>query len=180
MKVYEWNIAITRRPNLLFPVSKLNSRSKQINTRCKEQTLAHRSVVDSTRNSPWTNVSSADSRRREASALLRVEERILQELGDHPRITRSVASLLLLRSRKCWVFLVFRYLGPSRDPDARGLLFEEASHGDLQRYLDDPKSRINHKLRLRWRAGNWDRRYNRAGGKNGRVYAWYWAMCGSI
>ena len=29
-------------------------------------------------------------------------------------------------------------------------MFEEASHGDLQRYLDDPNSLIDNELRLKW------------------------------
>ena len=45
---------------------------------------------------------------------------------------------------------LLRYLGVSEDPDARGLLFGEASHGDLQTYLDNLTNPVDHQLRKKW------------------------------
>ncbi|KAJ5259551.1 hypothetical protein N7478_012532 [Penicillium angulare] len=57
-----------------------------------------------------------------------VEEQLLNILGTHPRIVR--------------------YLGPSLYP--RGLLFEEASDGNLQTYIDQHNDSIDLHLRIKW------------------------------
>lgn len=60
--------------------------------------------------------------------MLSVERQILEVLGHHERITN--------------------YLGPSHEPN--GLLFMEASHGDLQQHLDDYFPTIDLNVHLRW------------------------------
>ncbi|KAB8259939.1 kinase-like domain-containing protein [Aspergillus pseudonomiae] len=57
-----------------------------------------------------------------------VEKRILDILGAHPRI--------------------IRYIGVLEEP--RGLLFGEASDGDLQTYIDQYHDNIDECLRLKW------------------------------
>ncbi|KAJ5165547.1 uncharacterized protein N7500_007377 [Penicillium coprophilum] len=57
-----------------------------------------------------------------------VEERLLNILGAHPRI--------------------IRYIGISEEP--RGLLFGEASDGNLQTYIDQHNNTIDLCLRLKW------------------------------
>jgi len=57
-----------------------------------------------------------------------VERQILEILGKHPRITE--------------------FLGVS--PDTRGLYFKEASHGNLQTYIDENNATIDKSLRLKW------------------------------
>ncbi|KAJ5925839.1 hypothetical protein N7454_007349 [Penicillium verhagenii] len=57
-----------------------------------------------------------------------VEERILEILGAHPRVTL--------------------YIGISEEP--RGLLFREASDGNLQAYIDQHNDNIDLPLRLKW------------------------------
>ncbi|KAF2185943.1 kinase-like protein [Zopfia rhizophila CBS 207.26] len=57
-----------------------------------------------------------------------VEKHVFEILGEHPRIVK--------------------YLGESESP--KGLFLEEASHGDLQAYLDNPSNVIDHNSRIRW------------------------------
>ncbi|KAI1643249.1 kinase-like protein, partial [Daldinia loculata] len=59
------------------------------------------------------------------------EHQILEILGDHPRIVK--------------------YLGRQDKPELpSGLLFAEASHGDLQAYLNDKNDEIPPALRRKW------------------------------
>ncbi|KZF20457.1 kinase-like protein, partial [Xylona heveae TC161] len=58
----------------------------------------------------------------------KVERQLLEILGSHPRI--------------------IRYIGVSKEP--RGLLFAEASEGNLQDYIDKHNDSINLHVRLKW------------------------------
>ncbi|EXJ82318.1 serine/threonine protein kinase [Capronia epimyces CBS 606.96] len=63
---------------------------------------------------------------------LMVEQKILQSLGEHPRIVK--------------------YRGYHDDSELKGLLFLEASHGNLQNYLDqnNKNNQIDDSTRQKW------------------------------
>ncbi|KIW44397.1 uncharacterized protein PV06_02870 [Exophiala oligosperma] len=61
---------------------------------------------------------------------LLVEDKILKSLGEHPRIVK--------------------YRGYQNDSELKGLLFLEASHGDLQHYIDQNNDKIDIPMRKKW------------------------------
>ncbi|KAJ6088463.1 hypothetical protein N7486_009724 [Penicillium sp. IBT 16267x] len=86
-------------------------------------------VLKCPRYSWWhTEVSNVHPFVEDINRSFEVEERILDILGAHPRVTR--------------------FIGISEDP--RGLLFREASDGNLQAYIDRHNDNIDISLRLKW------------------------------
>ncbi|KAJ5735351.1 uncharacterized protein N7483_000476, partial [Penicillium malachiteum] len=75
-----------------------------------------------------TEATSSHSLVQNVKRSFEVEEKLLDLLGTHPRI--------------------IRYLGVSHEP--RGLLFEEATGGNLQAYIDQHHPNIDLNLRLKW------------------------------
>lgn len=76
-----------------------------------------------------------------------VEEQLLDILGMHPRIIRYASSNPSY-SVQMFINLYSRYIGVSKEP--RGLLFTEASDGNLQAYIDRHNDTIDLSLRLKW------------------------------
>ncbi|KAJ5088824.1 hypothetical protein N7456_012440 [Penicillium angulare] len=76
-----------------------------------------------------------------------VEEQLLNKLGTHPRIVRYIINPGPL-IQHTMLNILSSYLGPSIDP--RGLLFEEASDGNLKAYIDQHNDSIDLHLRLKW------------------------------
>lgn len=57
---------------------------------------------------------------------------------------------LLYTAYKILIPGVSRYMGSRDTPDIRGLLFAEASHGNLQKYIDQNNYSISLPLRMKW------------------------------
>ena len=71
-----------------------------------------------------------------------VEQQILPRLGDHPRIVKYVLSQVTIPQRKA-AHIITRYLGLQGDR----ILLGEASHGDIQTYLDShPSTSLDQRL----------------------------------
>ncbi|RHZ55478.1 hypothetical protein CDV55_103824 [Aspergillus turcosus] len=86
-------------------------------------------VVKSPRFSWWHSSTGATHKLvKDIQKSFSVEEQIYEILGEHPRIVR--------------------FLGVSQDP--RGLLFAEASGGDLQAYIDQHVGTTDPALRVKW------------------------------
>ncbi|KAE8150252.1 kinase-like domain-containing protein [Aspergillus avenaceus] len=85
-------------------------------------------VVKCPRYSWWHSATATHPFVKDIKHNFEVEERLLNILGTHPRI--------------------IRYIGISEAP--RGLLFEEASEGNLQAYIDQHNDTIDPSLRLKW------------------------------
>ena len=85
---------------------------------------------------------------KEGPDKLIIEKKILERLDDHPRI---IPWGHLLQGR-CEILIVcpFRYKEFYDFEGIRGLLFAEASHGDLQNYIDQNNHSINVPTRRKW------------------------------
>lgn len=108
--------------------------------------LAPGVIIKYPRFSWWHSKTAADKWFvRDMKRSFKVEERLLQILGPHPRIIESVSPQLLVTSDLIFI----RFGGVSDDPF--GLLFAEASDGNLQNYIDQHHASIGMSLRFKWR-----------------------------
>jgi serine/threonine protein kinase len=76
-----------------------------------------------------------------------VEKKILERLGEHPRIVKYVGARtrIAISQINCP-----RYIGFRDGPDLRGLLLIETSHGNLQNYIDQNNDSICPSTRKKW------------------------------
>jgi serine/threonine protein kinase len=77
-----------------------------------------------------------------------VEKRILERLGEHSRIVKC--DHLPSHNGQYSDTGISRYRGFRDTPDLRGLLLAEASHSDLQNYIDQNNDPIGLPLRQKW------------------------------
>lgn len=91
----------------------------------------------------WSENPNHQKLEKEMERAISFERRVLERLGSHPRIVPLVS----LQSCICMNLIDFnRYLGPH----GNGILLNEASHGNLQAYIDSNGASINDSLRWKW------------------------------
>jgi serine/threonine protein kinase len=93
----------------------------------------------------WAGNPNCKKLEEEMEDAISFERRILEKLGSHPRIVPFVHSPT---SQATTLSIVNRYLGPHSP--SRGILLTEASHGNLQAYIDLNNAAINSSLRWKW------------------------------